>query len=324
MELKRREFLGLTAGAVSMTVFAEPAAAESYPARPITLYVPYPAGTATDTTLRALTSAARKYLGQPFVVENRPGVAGTLAPQQVATTSQPDGYSIVQIPLTVFRMPALRKTPYDPAKDFTYIIGVTGYIYGIVVRADSPFKTFQDLIAFAKANPGKINYGTNGPASTQHIAMLQIGKHFGVDWTHIPFKGGNESIPALLGHHIDAVADVTIWAPQVDAGELRLLVTFGATRTKRWPNVPTLKEVGFDTVVTSPYGLAGPKGMSPDIVATLHDAFRKAMDDPEFVKTMNLLDQELWYQNSADYRAYALKEIAGQKQIVDEFGLQQN
>jgi tripartite-type tricarboxylate transporter receptor subunit TctC len=324
MKLRRRQFLGLAAGAVSLSVLPRAAGAQAFPTRPVTLYIPYPAGTATDITLRTLTSAAEKRLGQPFVIENRPGAAGVLAPQQVATSAQPDGYTIVQIPLTVFRTPFLRKTPYDPAKDFTYIIGITGYVYGIVVRADSSFKTFQDLIAYAKANPGKISYGTNGPNSTQHVSMLQIGKHFGIDWVHVPFKGGNESINALLGGHIDAIADVTVWAPQVDAGQLRLLVTFGATRTKRWPNVPNLKDIGFDMVATSPYGLAGPKNMNPAIVKALHDALKEGMDDFGFRSTMGKLDQEPWYLNSADYHTYAMREIAAQKQLVEEFGLRQD
>jgi tripartite-type tricarboxylate transporter receptor subunit TctC len=324
MKLQRRQFLSLAAGAATFSASTRMARAQAFPTRPVTLYIPYPAGTATDITVRTLASAAEKHLGQPFVIENRPGAAGVLAPQQVATTAQPDGYSIVQIPLTVFRTPFLRKTVYDPAKDFTFIIGVTGYVYGVVVRADSPFKTFQDLIAHAKANPGKISYGTNGPTSTQHVAMLQIAKHFGINWVHIPFKGGNESLNALMGGHIDAVADVTVWAPQVDAGQLRLLVTFGAGRTRRWPNVPNLKEVGFDMVATSPYGLAGPKNMDPMVVKVLHDVLRKGMDDPAFKATMEKLDQELSYQNSADYHAYAMKEIAAQKQVVEEFGLKQD
>lgn len=324
MKLRRRQFLSLAAGAATLSVSSRIAGAQSFPTRPVTLYIPYPAGTATDITLRTLSSAAEKHLGQPIVIENRPGAAGVLAPQQVATTAQSDGYTIVQIPLPVFRTPFLRKTVYDPTKDFTYIIGITGYVYGIVVRADSPFKTFQDLVAHAKANPGKISYGTNGPTSTQHISMLQIGKHFGINWVHIPFKGGNESINALLGGHIDAIADVTVWAPQVDAGQLRLLVTFGAGRTKRWPSVPNLKEVGFDMVASSPFGLAGPKNLDPTVVKTLHDALKKGMDDPAFKATMEKFDQEPSYQSSADYHAYAMREIATQKRIIEEFGLKQD
>jgi tripartite-type tricarboxylate transporter receptor subunit TctC len=323
LRLQRRQFLTLAAGALSCPAVAGRARAQAYPSRPVTLVVPYPAGTATDITLRTLTAAAEKQFGQPFVIDNRPGGAGTLGPAQVATTALPDGYTIAQIPLPVFRMPFLRKTNYDPAKDFTYIIGITGYVYGIVVRADAPWKTFLDLVADAKKNPGKINYGTNGPASTQHVSMLLIGKHYGLDWVHVPFKGGPESINALMGGHIHAIADVTVWAPQVDAGQLRLLVTFGATRTRRWPNVPTLKELGFDMVATSPYGLAGPKNMNPPAVKALHDSLRKGMDDPAFRATMEKLDQELWYQSSEDYHAYAMREIALQKQVVEEFGLKQ-
>jgi tripartite-type tricarboxylate transporter receptor subunit TctC len=255
------------------------------------------------------------------VIENKPGAAGTLAPAQVAATAQPDGYTITQIPLVVFRAPFLRKTNYDPARDFSYIIGVTGYVYGVVVRSDSPWKAFQDLLADAKANPGKISYGTPGANTTQHITMMQIAKQHGIDWVHVPFKGGPESINALLGGHINASADTTAWGPQVNAGQFRLLATFGASRTKSWPTAPTLREVGVNMVVTSPYGLAGPKGMDPKIVKILHDAFKKGMDEPSFRATMEKLDQELWYVSSEDYRTYALREIAEQKRVVEEFGL---
>jgi tripartite-type tricarboxylate transporter receptor subunit TctC len=194
-------------------------------------------------------------------------------------------------------------------------------VYGVVVRSGSPWKTFQELLADAKANPGKISYGTPGANTTQHVTMMQIAKQHGINWVHVPFKGGPESINALLGGHINASADTTAWGPQVNAGQFRLLATFGAARTKSWPTVPTLREAGINMVVTSPYGLAGPKGMDTRIVKILHDAFKKGMDEPSFRATMEKLDQELWYVSSEDYQAYALREIEEQKRVVEEFGL---
>jgi tripartite-type tricarboxylate transporter receptor subunit TctC len=316
----RRQVLHLAAGAAAFPTVSRIAWAQIYPARPVTLVVPYPAGTATDTTMRALGTATEKYLGRPIVIENRPGAGGALGPGQVAT-ARPDGYTLSQIPLPVFRAFFLRKMAYDPSRDFTYIIGITGYTYGVVVRSDSPWKTFQELLADAKRDPGKINFGTPGANTTQHVTMLQIARQQGINWTHVPFKGTPEMVSALLGGHIDVSADTTAWGPQVNAGQLRLLVTFGAGRTKSWPTVPTLQEVGINLVANSPYGLAGPKDMDPMIVKILHDAFQKGMQEPAFGTVMTELDQEFLYRSTGDYRADVTKQIAEQKRLVEELGL---
>jgi tripartite-type tricarboxylate transporter receptor subunit TctC len=321
MAFSRRHFLCLTLSAAALR--PDLGRSQSYPTRPVTLIVPYPAGTATDTTLRSLASATQKHLGRSIVIENRPGGGGITAPAQMAATAGPDGYTISQIPLPVFRSPFLSKTTYDPAKDFTYIIGVTGYAYGVVVRSDSRWKTFQDLLADAKANPGKITFGTPGPNTTQHVTMSVIAKRQGINWTHIPFRGTPEMTSALLGGHLDVSADTTAWGPQVNSGELRLLVTFGTQRLKKWPNVPTLRDLGIDFVANSPYGLAGPKGMDRGIVRILHDAFKRGMEEPAFKTTLELLDQPFLYMNSEDYTKFALEQIAEQRRLVDDLGLKQ-
>src|SRR5882724_2302999 len=150
--------------------------AQNFPTRPVTLIVPWPAGGSTDVGMRALASATEKHLGQSIVIENRPGGSGTLAPGQMAAIAKPDGYTLAQIPITVFRFPFMQKTTFDPATDFTYIIGVSGYTFGVVVRDDAPWKTFPELLAAAKAEPGKINYGSPGTGTSLHIAMEQIAK----------------------------------------------------------------------------------------------------------------------------------------------------
>jgi len=302
---------------------ASTANAQTYPAKPVTLIVPWPAGGSTDIVMRALANATQKHLGQSIVIDNRPGAGGALSPMQMAASAAPDGYTVAQIPITVFRYPFLQKTTFDPATDLTYIIGVTGYTFGVTVKSDAPWKTFQEFLADAKANPGKINYGTPGAGTSLHIAMEQIAKLQGIKWTHVPFKGGGEVINALLGGHINADADSTSWAPQVNAGQFRLLVTWGAQRTKNWPNVPTLKEIGIDLVANSPFGIAGPKGMDPRVVAILHDAFKKGMEEPSYIAEMNKFDQEPFYLNSADYQAYALRTLAEQKRILTDLGLAQ-
>jgi len=321
MRLPRRQFLHLAAGAVALPTISRLARAQDYPTRPVTLIVPWPAGGTTDVALRALATATEKYLGQSIVVENRAGASGTLGPANMAATAKPDGYTISQLPITVFRQPFMTKTSFDPARDFTYIIGLTGYTFGVVVRSDAPWKTFAELLAAAKANPSTITYGTPGAGTTPHITMEQIAKQQDIKLVHVPFKGSAESTTALLGSHIHAIADSTGWAPQVNDGKFRLLVSWGATRTKNWPNVPTLKEVGIDMVSNSPYGLGGPKGMAPEIVKILHDAFKKGLDEPSNVAAMTQLDQERFYLDSEDYRAFAMQEIVQEKRMVEELQL---
>jgi tripartite-type tricarboxylate transporter receptor subunit TctC len=297
------------------------AQAQNFPLRPVTLIVPWPAGGSTDVGMRALASAAEKHLGQSIVVENRPGGSGTLGPGQMAATARPDGYTIAQIPITVFRFPFMTKTTFDPSTDFTYIIGVSGYTFGVVVRDDAPWKSFQDLTADAKSNPGKINYGTPGAGTSLHITMEQIARQQGIKWTHVPFKGNAESINALLGGHIHVVADSSGWAQLVNAGRFRLLVTWGVARTKNWPDVPTLREIGIDMVSNSPFGIAGPKGMDPKIVRILHDAFKKGLEEPSYAAAVANLDQELFYLSSEDYQNFAMRQIEEARRFITELGL---
>jgi len=308
---------------VALCVFAGIAQAQQFPTRPVTLIVPWPAGGSTDIGMRALASATEKHLGQPIVIENRPGAAGTLGPSNMAANARADGYTVAQLPITVFRIPFIQKTTFDPTKDFTYVIHVTGYTFGVVVKADAPWKTFQELLDYAKANPGKLNYGTPGAGSSLHITMEQIAKLKGVKWTQVPFKGVADSMNALLGGHIDVTADSTGWAGAVEGGQARLLVTWGANRTKNWPNVPTLRDVGIDMVSNSPFGIGGPKGMDPAVVKILHDAFRKGMEEQSYKDSMAKLDQEAYYLDTAAYHAFAMRQIAEQKQLVEDLGLRQ-
>ena len=204
----RRTVIGvLTAAVASCAAWPGNAPAQNFPTRPVTLIVPWTAGGSTDLGMRALATATEKHLGQPIVIENRPGGSGTLSPGQMAATAKPDGYTVAQIPITIFRFPFMTKTTFDPAKDFTYIIGVSGYTFGVVVKSDAPWKTFAELLADAKANPGKINYGTPGAGTSLHITMEQIARRQGIKWTHVPFKGNAETNNAVLGGHIHAAAD---------------------------------------------------------------------------------------------------------------------
>jgi tripartite-type tricarboxylate transporter receptor subunit TctC len=310
-----RRILGLAAG----LLFALAAQAQTFPAKAITLICPWPAGGGTDLHLRKLGEIASRHLGQPVVIENRPGGSGMNGPATMAKTARPDGYTISQLAITAYRLPHLQKVDWDPLADFSYILGVAGYTFGIVVKADSPFKTFQDLLTYAKANPGKLSYATPGPGTSLHLAMEEIGAKANVQFLHIPFKGYADGAIALMGGHVMVQVDSTGWAKQVDSGAQRLLATLGDKRT-RW-NAPTVKELGIDTVSNSPYGLVGPKGMPPQVVKLLHDAFKKAMDDPDHLKTLQQLDQAYWYKSTDDYAQWAAETLKAERATIERVGL---
>jgi tripartite-type tricarboxylate transporter receptor subunit TctC len=284
--MNRRALLAIGAAALLVpTLAATPASTQSFPTKPITLIVPWPAGGSSDVSLRALADVAAKQLGQPFVIDNKPGASGTLGPATMAAAAKPDGYTISQMPISVIRIPQMQKTAFDPLKDFSWILQLTGYTFGVTTKADGPFKTWQDVIAFAKANPGKVTYGSPGTGTSPHIGVEMLAAQSGVKFTHVPFKGGAETNAAVLGGHTMLQSDSTSWKPLVDAGQIRLLNIWTAERSKVWPDVPTLKELGYPFVLDSPFGLAGPKGMDPAVVKRLHDAFKVALEDPGVIET---------------------------------------
>lgn len=310
---------GLVPVVLTPNAFAQ--AAVKFPEKPITLIMPLPAGTGMDIWHRALAEAASKSLGQPIFVDNRAGGTGTLGPATMAANAKPDGYTISMIGTTIFRFPFMQKTTYDPLKDFTYIMNSIGISWGVYVRADSPFKTFGDLVEFARANPGKLTYATVGAASSAHLGMEQIALQAVVKFTHVPFKGGPENTAALEGGHVMAAADGTGLGPMVDAGKFRLLVLWTAERNARWPTVPTLKEAGYNFVIDTPIGLAGPKGMDPAIVKRLHDAFRQALDDPRVVALAKTYDFPRRYLGPEDYPRFVAEQVAIQKDLVTRLGM---
>lgn len=310
-----RTILGLAAG----LLLALAAQAQSFPAKPVTLIVPWPAGGSTDLYFRKLGEVTARHLGQPLVIENRPGGSGMNGPATMAKTARPDGYTISQLAISAYRMPYMQKVDWDPINDFTYIIGLAGYTFGIVVKADSPFKTFNDLLDYARANPGKLSYATPGTGTSLHLAMEEVGAKAGVQFLHVPFKGYADGAIALMGGHVMVQVDSTGWARQVDAGAQRLLATLGDKRT-RW-GAPTVKELGVDTVSNSPFGLVGPKGMPREVVKVLHDAFKKSLDDPEYLKVLAQLDQPAWYMSSEDYARWAVEMLKAERATIERVGL---
>nr|WP_302474518.1 tripartite tricarboxylate transporter substrate binding protein [Roseococcus sp. MDT2-1-1] len=300
---------------------AAPAYAQTFPTRPIRMLVPWAPGGTTDVQMRALCEQAARRLGQPVVVENRSGAGGVLGAQALLT-AQPDGYTLSQMPISVFRQPLMNsRALFDPLKDFTYVVHVTGYLFGTVVHPDAPWQDMTQLVEHARANPGKLNYGTPGVGTSLHLTMEQIARNQRIEWTHVPFRGFAENIQSLLGKQTDVLADSSGWSPMAEEGRVRVLATWGNTRAKRFPNIPTLKEQGINIASISPYGLAGPKGMDPAVVRRLHDAFREAIFDPTHVAVLDRYDMIPDHKDPAEYVAFVQQTMTEEKELIDALGI---
>ena len=316
--MQRRHFLAAAAAATAAR--ASWAQASPWPSQPVKLMIAFPAGGPTDITMRVLAENAAKLIGQPVVVENRAGAGGTL-PAQALQQAKPDGHTLAQIPLGVFRLPYTTKITRDPVKDISYILGITGYAFGVVVPSDSPFKAWADLVAWAKANPGKLAYGSTGVLTSPHLTMEDIAQRLGLEFNHIPYKGSADLMQSLLGGQLMAAADSTGFAPHVAAGKLRVLCTWGEQRLAKFPDVPTLKELGLPIVQASPYGLGAPKGMDAALVARIHDAFKAAMEMPNHVEALARYDQQLLPMNPQQYTRFAEETFRREKALVEKLGL---
>ncbi|WP_354685070.1 tripartite tricarboxylate transporter substrate binding protein [Cupriavidus necator] len=278
--------------------------APAYPSRPITLVVPWPAGGATDISMRILAELAGRELGQPIVVENRPGAGGTLV-GGVLAAARPDGYTIGQLPLTVYRFPHQQKTAWQPLRDIQPVLMISGYTFGIVVPADSPFRSLRDLIAWGRAHPDALTVGSTGIGTTAHLAMEDVLGRSGVRYIHVPYHGTADQMLAVANGSLMAGVNSTGFAPYIESGKLRLLAVFSAQRSARWPDVPTVSELGFANAVhDSPYGIGVPRGTDPAIVSRLHDAFHAAMQQPRHLAELAKYDQQLSYLNTAQYETF--------------------
>ena len=320
MRLSKRVFL---AALLACGMSLSSALSQTFPSRPITLVCPWPPGGGGDLQLRALARGAGAILGQNVVVENRPGATGTIGAASIVR-AKPDGYTLAQSHNAVLRQPYVTTTTWDATKDFTYIIGVSDNPFGLVVKADAPWRSFQEFLDYARQNPGVVTIAVPGKGSPGHQMADQIASARSVQVTPVPYKGTADSLQALMGGHVNAAAESTGWVPYVDGGRARLLAVFTERRMKRYPNVPTLKELGVNAADYSPWGIVGPAGLEPSVAKTLHDAFKKAMEEPEFAAVLGALAQESVYMSSDDYRKYVLDAIPFQKTLVEKYGLKQN
>jgi len=320
MRLTRRQFTAATAATAASLALPAVHAQERFPSRPITLICPWPPGGSSDTVMRAFGDSAAKALGVSVVVENRPGAGGTLGATAMVS-AKPDGYLLTQLPLGIYRLPHMQKMPFDPVRDLTHIICLTGYTFGIVARTDAPFATLKEMVAWARANPGKLVYGHTGTGTTPHLAFEEFAHAAGFKTQNVPFTGSAEIMQAILGGHIPVMSGTTEFAPHVKAGRLRLLATLGRERNKAFPDVPTVLESGWPTVTESPFGIGGPKGMDPGVVKTLHDGFRQTLQDPKVLETLERFFQPVIYMGTEESTAYAERTFAAERLTIERMGL---
>jgi tripartite-type tricarboxylate transporter receptor subunit TctC len=318
----RRDCLGFALASVAPWP-VQAAEVAPYPTRPVTLWVPWSAGGATDISLRLLVELASPHLGQKVVTENRGGAGGTLV-MPILQSAEPDGYTIAQLPYPVFRIAHTRKVLWDPIRDTTPILQVSGVTFGALVATGSPLRSLNDLFEFAHKRPGELSIATNGVGTTPHVVLESLFTARGLRYIHVPYKGTAEQINAIASGQVMAGVNSTGFGPAVDSGTLRLLATFGAVRSKRWPQVPTLRDLGFDIVAQSPYGLVGPRGLPAPIVDKLHRAFKRAMFDPSFIHELAKYDQEIDYLGPEDYAQSCHEFNERERRAVEQLGLARN
>lgn len=311
----KRLLASLMAGWLCLAA-ASVASAQSFPDRPITLIVPFTSGPA-DTLMRALAEGASKDLGQPVVVVNRPGAGGSMAPVAMAKTARPDGYTVSMFSGSLLFYPYLNKVDWNPLTDFTYIIGVTSDSLAVHVPANSPFKSIEDVVAFGRANPGRVTYATPGVSTTMHLVAENLFKKLGVNATHVPYKGSNEVIRALIGSEVLISVDLAGGTyPYVQGGKARYLMQFNEEPAPYMKDVPTAKAKGFDTASSS-LGIVGPKGMPEPVVQRLHGAFLKALNEPSMARLLDDLKKERWHRTPAEYASWSVKSDETSRKLVE-------
>lgn len=313
--------VGLIAG---MNFFSPYQLQAAYPEKPVTFICGFPAGGAMDMTARAISEAVKKYFPKPMTVINRPGAAGTIGATEIIQ-AKPDGYTIGISAVAVLTIqPHRTKLPYGPPEDYTPIIKLVNIPVCLAVKSTAPWKTIQEFIDHAKANPGKIRVGNPGIGTILHINTEMLKELAAIDLTTVPFAGGGESVPALLGGHVEALAvhhgEIL---PHVQAGKARVLALFEEKRNPVFPNVPTFREIGYDLTMGVYYMVIGPKGLPSPIVSILHDALKKAMEDPVFSKPMEARGFEISYEGPEDLKKRLLQDYELNKKIVERLGIRE-
>lgn len=319
--MARRQFvLGGLSAAAFVAAPARAFAATPFPERPLTFICPWPAGGTADRSMRVICQIAARELGQPIALENRAGASGMIGTKALAS-ARPDGYTIGQVPISVTRFSQIGTVQIDPLKDLTYLTRTSGQTFGIAVLASSPFKSLRDMVAHAKAHPGALSYAHAGIGGATHVGMEQFAQAAGIKFNSIAYKGGAAALTDVLGGQVDMLADSSSWAPYIESGKMRLLATWGETRTPRFKDTPTLRELGYDVVVEAPNGIGAPKGLPLAVEQRLREAFRIAVNSEEFRKVAESIDAPVMYQDGPDYRKYVQAVYKQETELIRKLDL---
>lgn len=276
----------------------------AYPERPVTILVGFAPGGSMDLSARALAKSAEKILGQPVVVENKPGGTGTVA-LAALLSQKSDGYTLCATPSSVLiRVSQQQQVPFKPFTSFKPIIGFTEPQLGIVVKNDSPWKTLKDLSAAAAKNPGKIKYATTGVGSTTHAAAEEIAAKDKLQMVHIPYKGSMEALTAVLGGHVEFAALTSELVPSVKSGQARLLAVISEKRSAKFPEVPTLKELGYDFANDAVFAIVAPARIDPAIARKLESAFAAAAKSKDYLETLDKINMIPVYYDGKAFDAF--------------------
>ena len=319
----RRRILKLTSCALASLAMAGAAQAQAWPARPITLVVPYTPGGTTDNIVRAIQNKLAEQLGQPIVVENRPGASGNVGNRSVARAT-PDGYTIGIMPTTVGTFPLMSQSlGYDPLTDFAFIGTLAETPSIVLVRKDSPVRTMQDLVTLARTRPGGINVGSGGVGGAGHLVILTLGKLNNFPVTHIAYKGTAPAVNDVLGSNIDA-ASMAIGGVkgQVDSGIVRPILVASSQRSPLMPDVPVMQDFGMKGVNGGvAYVLAAPAKTPPEIVQKLHAALDHVLKDQEVVERMRAISFVPMRNNLAGARKEIEEQTTTWAPVIKELGL---
>lgn len=288
--------------------------------RPITLIAPSVTGGSTDVVCRALAESLSRRLNVPVNVENKAGAGGALGAMALVG-GRTDGTLLALLPLAAFRVALMQKTNFDPLRDISYVAGLGGFVFGLAVPAAAPYKNLNELLEYARKNPGALTYGHAGTGSTPHLAVEELAQKVGVQLTAVPYKGSNEALLALLSGQVAMMSGTTEFVPHVMAGKLRVLATLGAKRAAAFPDVPTLREQGVDIVNESPFGIGTPKGTDAATVKLLHDALRAALDEPTVQAAFARFQLPILPLSSAEYEAFAHRTVEAERLNLGRLGL---
>ena len=308
--------------AAALTVFGATVQAQGYPNQPIKLIVPWPPGGGVDTSARIISQPLSERLGQSIVIENRGGAGGNIG-TEIAAKAKPDGYTLLMGSSSpnAINIHIYPKLPFDPAKDFASIVYVTAVPNVLVVPGNSPFNSVSDLLAYIKANPGKVNYGSAGVGSSQHLAASMLIAATGANIVHVPYKGTGPAEMDLIAGHIAMMLDTTACLPFVNSGRMKAFAVASKTRNPALPNVPTFDELGIPGVYSSAwYGIMGPAGLPSEVVIRINAEVNALLKTPELRKKLIEFGGEAGGGTPAEFERFVIEETRRYADVVKASG----